>query len=431
MGGLYQLEAVIGVGSFATVCLAKRLSDGGRVALKVLRADLINDASLLARMNDEASVLSTLDLPGIVRVYALHDYGGRRVLEMEAVDGMSLGALQRHTRKSVPSPEALEITRQVANALHGAYHALSGPRGEPLRVVHRDVKPDNLLVAMDSGRVKLVDFGLAKADLAERAARTVGILSGSAGFEAPEQRVGIASPATDVYALGVSLFTIVSDRTLMLARDLDKRTVELQRQLSMIFQDLPEETAVRSRRLLASMVDSDPKARPSAAHVSAEISMILAEGGIVPNLPNWARSQPPPKTQLPARDHMAWEDLEFLEVEAPTVATRRTEAEAKAELVRLLAIPGWPRRLPEVERALLSSAVRVEGPLLDVLARARVPWWRFWARPAAPDELEAALWVLAGRPSNDVLRWAKELADHPVLGVSRCARLVLERAGAG
>jgi serine/threonine-protein kinase len=431
MAGLYQLEAVIGVGSFATVCVARRNSDGARVALKVLRADLVNDASLLARMHDESRVLSTLDLPGIVRVYALHDYAGRRVLEMEAVDGMSLGALLRQTRKVVPPVQALEIVRQVANALHGAYHAASGPRGEPLRVVHRDVKPDNLLIAGDTGAIKLVDFGLAKADLAERAARTVGILSGSAGFEAPEQRVGIASPASDVYALGVTLFTLVADRTLMLARDDDKRAAELDRQLAMVFAELPEAAATRSRRLVASMVDSEPKGRPTASAVSAEISAIFAESGLAPNLVAWARTLPPPRTRVPARDHPAWEDLAFLETEDPTIAPRRSLAEARTELERLLALPGWPRRLPEIERALLSSPERAEAPLLAILSRASVPWWRFWAHPAGPDELEAALWVLAARPSNDVLRLARSLANHPVLGVSRCARLVLERAGAG
>src|SRR5688572_22456425 len=108
MDGLYQLRAVIGVGSFATVAVAVRKRDGAEVALKVLRADLVNDASLLARMADEARVLSTLDLPGVVRVYAMHDYGDRRVIEMEAVTGGSLGAILRQTRQPLPAPEALE-----------------------------------------------------------------------------------------------------------------------------------------------------------------------------------------------------------------------------------------------------------------------------------------------------------------------------------
>lgn len=431
MAGLYKLEAVIGVGSFATVVVARRLADRARVALKVLRSDLVNDASLLARMHDEARVLSTLDLPGIVRVYALHDFEGRAVLEMEAVHGHSLGGLQRQTRSAIPGGIALEMVRQVANALHGAYHARSGPRGEPLRVVHRDVKPDNLLISQETGTVKIVDFGLAKADLAERASRTVGFLIGSAGFEAPEQRTGIASPASDVYALGVTLFTLIADRTLMLARDEERRAPELSRQLAMVFTDLPDETATKARALVAAMVGLHAQDRPTAAQVSAEIARLLAELPAPPDLARWSRSLPAPRTSIPAREHPSWEDLAFLESEAPTVPARRTAGEARVEIARLLEQPGWPRRLPEIERALLSCPERAEAPLLAVLTRASVPRWKFWAKPATPEELEAALWVLAGRPSNKVLSFARDLANHPVPGVARCARLVLERAGAG
>ncbi len=427
MAGLYRVESVLGRGAYATVCVARRVSDGARVALKVLRPDHVSDIALLARMRDEARLLSTIDHPDIVKVWALQEFGVQPVLEMEYVDGVSLARVLRDTGAPVPTRIALEIVRRTALALDDAYHQLAGPRREPMRIIHRDIKPDNLLLTR-AGELRVVDFGIAKAEFAGRSAMTLGIVTGSAGFEAPERRLGVDSPATDVFGLGVTLFVLATSKTLVLAREGDARAADALRQIGRVGGDLAQPEKVRA--LLDRMVASEAADRPSARDVADEIGAILAVEG-APDLASWAAGLPWSDARVPAAEHPEWDNLRFLETEAPNPPSILGRADATAQLRRLLASRDWPRRLREIEQVLCSCSDRVEGPLITILQRAYPPWWQFWARPSSPAELEAALWVLADRPSNAVLGCARSLLTHPVPSVSRSAKLVLERARAG
>lgn len=427
MAGLYRVESVLGRGAYATVCVARRTSDGERVALKVLRLDLVSDISLLARMRDEARLLSTVTHPDIVKVWALREFGVQPVLEMEYVDGASLARIVRDAGRPVPTRIALEIVRRTALALDEAYRQLAGPGREPMRIIHRDIKPDNLLITR-AGDLRIVDFGIAKAEFAGRSAKTLGVVSGSAGYEAPERRLGVDSPATDVFGLGVTLFVLATTKTLVLARQEEARAADARRQIAHVGTDLadPEPT----RALLDRMVAARPGDRPSAREVADAIAGILAAEG-PPDLAGWAAGLPWEDKRVPATEHPEWENLRFLETATPNPPSTLGRAAATAQLRRLLASGDWPRRLREIEQVLCSCPDRVEAPLIAVLKRARPPWWQFWARPSTTEELEAALWVLADRPSNAVLGCARELVAHPSPSVSRSAKLVLERARPG
>ena len=429
MSGRYKVDTVLGKGAHATVCIARRLDDGATVALKVLRADLVNDAPLLARMRDEAMLLSTLDDPNIVKVFALHEYRGRPVFEMEWLDGASLERVARDREAPFPAVIAAEIIRRAAGALDRAYHVHAPGTAEPLRIIHRDLKPENLLLTR-TGEVKIVDCGIAKADFSGRSAKTLGVVVGSAGFDAPERRLGSDSPASDVYALGVTLYVLTTGHTLVLPRDEAARNRELQRALDPVGEELAHPEALRY--LISRMIAVNPSDRPTASEVAAEIDACLAAEGGRPDLPAWAAEVPwHDPTQIPAQEHPEWGQLAFLETELPTPTVRRPADEVRAELTALLGQPDWFRRLPEVERLLASADARADGPLIALLGRDVLPWWQFWGKPARAEELEAALWLLADRPTNDAVAAANRLTGHASPGVARSARLVLERARAG
>jgi hypothetical protein len=193
----YQLDRRIAVGGMGEVWEASDTRLGRSVAVKVLRPELSDDPEFLHRFRIEARTVASLDHSGIASV---HDYGeddgpvggGRTAyLVMELVRGEPLSS--RISRGPVDVDDALDIIEQAALALQAAHE-----RG----FVHRDVKPGNILLRTD-GRVKLTDFGIAKAADAVPVTRS-GMVMGTAHYIAPEQASGgEAGPAGDVYSLGI------------------------------------------------------------------------------------------------------------------------------------------------------------------------------------------------------------------------------------
>jgi len=196
IGNRYELDHRIAVGGMGEVWEAADNRLGRSVAVKILRPELSGDEEFLHRFRIEARTVASLDHDSIARV---HDYGedsdsaGRRTayLVMELVRGEPLSAVV--ARGPIDPDETLRIVEQAAWALHAAHE-----RG----FVHRDVKPGNILVA-DDGRVKLTDFGIAKAANAAPVTRA-GMVMGTAHYIAPEQATGgEAGPTGDVYSLGI------------------------------------------------------------------------------------------------------------------------------------------------------------------------------------------------------------------------------------
>ncbi|HKG39239.1 MAG TPA: serine/threonine-protein kinase [Conexibacter sp.] len=194
-----RIDAVIGHGGMGVVYRAEQLALGRRVALKVLSAALSHDASFRARFQQEARLAASLDHPNVVPIYEAGEDGDHLYLVMRYVDGIDLRSLLQRDG-ALPPPRAARIVAQVAAALDAA-HAKG--------LVHRDVKPANVMVCTDAGgdRVYLSDFGLTKPVDATTGLTRTGEWIGTPDYAAPEQIEGRRVDArTDVYALGCALF---------------------------------------------------------------------------------------------------------------------------------------------------------------------------------------------------------------------------------
>jgi eukaryotic-like serine/threonine-protein kinase len=200
----YRLERRLGVGGMATVQLALDTRLERYVAVKLLAEHLASDSNFVSRFRREALAAARLVHPNIVQVF---DFGseeesGRQYIVMEFVDGPSCAEILRELGRLEPD-DAVSILTQACRGLDYAHR--NG-------VVHRDVKPGNLLRSRDGGQVKLADFGIAKA--AEHSDMTkVGSVLGTAAYLSPEQARGEpAGPSSDLYALGVVSYQLLAGR---------------------------------------------------------------------------------------------------------------------------------------------------------------------------------------------------------------------------
>ena len=194
----YELGPLLGSGGMARVYSAHDRRLDRQVAVKLVRDELLADAASHQRLLTEARAVARLHHPNAVAVYDVGEDDGRTYIVMELVEGRTLQERLRD-EASLPVVEAVEIGARVLDALRAAH-----VRG----LVHRDVKPSNILLP-DEGGVKLADFGIAKVrDAASTGVTTTrGIVVGTPRYLAPEQAAGAsASPAGDIYALGVVLY---------------------------------------------------------------------------------------------------------------------------------------------------------------------------------------------------------------------------------
>jgi eukaryotic-like serine/threonine-protein kinase len=202
----YEISSVIGEGGMGVVYSARHRLLGKRFALKALRKDLATDREIAARFMQEARTAASISHPGLVEIT---DFGtlatGQPFFVMELLEGQSLAQLVRRGGP-VPAARAIEIVRQISNAL-GAAHERS--------IVHRDLKPDNIHVspgAAGRDHVTIVDFGLAKVIGASRLTRA-GMVFGTPHYMSPEQAQGDPTDhRADIYALGVVMYEMFTGR---------------------------------------------------------------------------------------------------------------------------------------------------------------------------------------------------------------------------
>ena len=213
--GPYEITSQIGAGGMGVVYRAKDTRLGREVAVKVLPPAFAEDTERLRRFEQEARTTSSLSHPNILSVFDTGVHEGSPYLVMELLDGENLR--EKMDGQALPVRKAVEIARGVAEALAAAHG-----KG----IIHRDIKPENILLTKD-GRVKVLDFGLAKyrelvlgnnqSNLPTNAAVSgetgAGALLGTVGYMAPEQvNGGGVDPRTDLFALGITLYEMVSGR---------------------------------------------------------------------------------------------------------------------------------------------------------------------------------------------------------------------------
>src|ERR1700728_1234006 len=214
--GSYEILSPICAGGMGEVYQARDTKLGREVAIKVLPAEFAHDPERLSRFQREAKILASLNHPNIAAIYGLEENAGTSYLVMELVPGETLA--ERIKRGgAIPEDETLTIARQMAQALEAAHE-----RG----VVHRDLKPANVKVTPD-GKVKVLDFGLAKAfsdddsnqDLTTSptmsAATMQGVILGTAAYMSPEQARGKSTDKrADIWAFGVVVYEMLTGRQL-------------------------------------------------------------------------------------------------------------------------------------------------------------------------------------------------------------------------
>ena len=213
--GQYEIVSSLGAGGMGEVYRAKDTKLGREVALKFLPKEFTRDAERLARFEREAHVLASLNHPNIAAIHDLAEDHGTHFLVLELVEGEDLA--ERLSRGPIPIEDALPLALQITDALEGAHE-----KG----IVHRDLKPANVMVSPE-GKVKVLDFGLAKAweespgsdaDLTHSPTLTAhmtqaGVILGTSSYMSPEQARGKpVDKRTDIWAFGCVLYEMLTGR---------------------------------------------------------------------------------------------------------------------------------------------------------------------------------------------------------------------------
>jgi Tol biopolymer transport system component len=279
--GSYEITARIGEGGMGVVYKAKDSHLGREVALKVLPEGFTEDAERLARFEREAKLLASLNHPNIAQIYGLETSGGSPALVMELVEGPTLA--DRLAQGSLSMDESLSIARQIAEALEEAHE-----KG----IIHRDLKPQNVKASTD-GKVKVLDFGLAKAmdpagaisgagsasELAKSPTLTMGatargMILGTAGYMAPEQAKALAvDKRADIWAFGVVLYEMLCGGALFTGETAgDTLAAVIRAEIDL--DELPAETPFAIRQLLRRCLERSPKNR---LHDIADARIVLDE----------------------------------------------------------------------------------------------------------------------------------------------------------
>ncbi|HEY3452625.1 MAG TPA: protein kinase [Myxococcales bacterium] len=216
--GKYELLQCIAAGGMGEVFLAREVGQTGYEkvqVIKVLLPHLVKDPEFVRLFLDEARIAAQLNHPNIAAIYDLGQNDGSYFIAMEYVHGESLEVIERQAwgrGRKVPLKVLARIVADAAAGLDYAHHA-SDPSGRPLRIIHRDISPQNVLVGFDGG-VKIIDFGIAKA--AGRSSQTrVGVVRGKIPYMSPEQAAGLRiDQRSDVFALGVVFFEMATGKRL-------------------------------------------------------------------------------------------------------------------------------------------------------------------------------------------------------------------------
>jgi serine/threonine-protein kinase len=301
--GRYRIERVLGHGGMAAVYLARDGELERPVAVKLLAENLAGDESFRDRFVREARLAARLSHPNVVQVFDAGEDGNRPFIVMEYVEGETLAdVLGRRGR--LPAHETVDLALQVCGGLEHAHeHGL----------VHRDVKPGNLLVRSD-GMLKIADFGIARAAEATKLTQ-IGTVLGTAAYLAPEQLAGEdVGQRADLYSLGAVLYEMLTGRTPYEVASLPELALQQREGTITPVRELEPTVGQAVEDVVMRCLARNPDYRPaSAAEVARELASASPEAPTEPLAQPErvapaasAVPQPPPTTLIRARREWLW-----------------------------------------------------------------------------------------------------------------------------
>jgi eukaryotic-like serine/threonine-protein kinase len=410
----YRITSAIGAGGMGEVYRATDTTLGRDVAIKVLPQAVTRDPERLGRFRREAHLLASLNHPNIAAIYGLEEADGTPFIALELVEGDDLKV--RLARGAIPVQEAIEIAEQVAEALEEAHN-----KG----IVHRDLKPANVKLT-STGKVKVLDFGLAKAwagdssdarsaplvsqtPTLEHTGTVAGVILGTAAYMAPEQARGKpVDRRADVWAFGVLLWEMLTGRALFAGEtvtDVIAAVVTGEPDLTA----LPSETPPAVRRLLGRCLRKDPRQRlPDMGTARLELQEVIAGTTTQEAAPSATTSAIAPARRARTWEQWAWASLALaaLGVAGALAFVHLREVEPTRPAARFTVEPpagwdfaldfGWPVPSPDGRQIVFRASPAGRGQDASML----------WVRPL--ESITAR--PLAGTEgvTNDIPAWSPD-----------------------
>jgi serine/threonine-protein kinase len=265
-GGRYELDSRIAIGGMGEVWEATDHVIGRTVAIKILKDEYMGDPGFLERFRAEARHAALVNHEGIASVFDYGEENGSAFLVMELVPGEALSTILERDG-SLSTDKTLDIVAQTSAALQAAHAA---------GLVHRDIKPGNLLITPD-GRVKITDFGIAR--IADQVPLTAtGQVMGTVQYLSPEQASGHpASPATDIYSLGIVAYECLAGKRPFTG---ESQVAIAMAQINEQPPPLPATVAAPVQNLVMAMIAKKPEERPASAAAVARAATALRRGDV-------------------------------------------------------------------------------------------------------------------------------------------------------
>lgn len=354
LGSRYELTGRIAVGGMGEVWRGKDTVLDREVAAKIMKEEYRTEPGFLARFKSEARSMGSVSHPGIAAVYDYGEEDGAPYLVMEYVPGEALSTILERNG-GLPEGDALEIVAQAAEALNAAHNA---------GVVHRDIKPGNLLITPDF-KVKITDFGIAR--VADQAPLTkTGQVMGTAQYLAPEQATGKGSrPQSDLYSLGVILYEALAGvRPFTGESQVEIAIAQVNRK----HPPLPQSVSEPVRRLVDATLSKKPEGRPESGKALATAARALIAGDVAAAEAAVPQMNPRPETASEAVTRV-------FNQPAPTQATQVLPQTAVNPVVE--DPEAGTSDVEEPQKKSKGAAIAIV--ILSILAIAAIAWavWQF------------------------------------------------------